>query len=150
VMRPFVSEVEDKAWFYDRSFWEQYLSMLATQRFNRFQLAFGVGYDFLREVSDAYLHFAYPFLLTVAGYDVRAAGLPEAERERNLETLRFISDAASERGLHFQLGLWTHGYAWAENPGVNYTIEGLTSETHAAYCRDALRTLLQACPAIDG
>jgi hypothetical protein len=150
VARLFVSEVEDKPWFYDRSFWPPYLSMLAAQRFNRFALTFGIGYDFLREVSNSYLHFTYPFLVSVPGYTVRAAGLPEEERERNLGALQFISQAAAERGLHFQLGLWTHGYDWANNPDVNYTIEGLTPENHAAYCRDALRMLLQACPAIRG
>jgi hypothetical protein len=150
VARLFVSEVEDKPWFYDRAFWERYLAMLAAQRFNRFSLTFGIGYDFLSEVRDSYLHFAYPFLLSVPGYDVRAVGLPDAERARNLEMLQFISEAATARGLHFQLGLWTHGYAWADNPGVNYTIAGLTPETHASYCREALRMLLQACPAIQG
>lgn len=150
VARIFASDVEDRPWYADRSFWTRYLSMLTAQRFNRFSLTLGLGYDFLREVSDSYFHFAYPFLVTVPGYNVRALGLPEAEREHNLAMLRFISDAAAERGLHFQLGLWTHGYAWADNPGVNYVIEGLTPENHAAYCRDALRRLLQACPAIQG
>lgn len=148
--RLFVSEVEDKPWFYDREFWGHYLSNLVAQRFNRFSLTFGIGYDFLREVSDSYLHFAYPFLVSVPGYPVRAAGLPDSERERNLQMLRFISEATVERGLHFQLGLWTHGYDWASNPGVNYTIEGLNADNHAPYCRDALRTLLEACPAIQG
>jgi hypothetical protein len=150
VMRLFVSEVEDKPWFYDRAFWERYLAMLAGEQFNRFHLAFGIGYDFLREVSDAYLHFAYPFLLAVPGYPVTAKGLPDAERDRNLAALRFISNAAAAHGLHFQLGLWTHGYDWAGNPRVNYTIEGLNAENHAPYCRDALRALVQACPAIQG
>src|SRR5262249_24782228 len=31
---------------------------------------------------------------------------------------------------------------------ANYTISGLTPQTHAAYCRDALQALLKACPAI--
>ncbi len=150
ISRLFVSEVEDKPWYYDRAFWERYLSMLAEYRFNRFQLAFGLGYDFLSEVTDAYFHFAYPFLLAVPGYDVRVAGLPDEERDRNLETLRFISDAAEARGLHFQLGLWTHGYDWSRNRGVNYTIQGLSPANHAAYCRDALRALLLACPAVRG
>jgi hypothetical protein len=148
--RLFVSELEDKPWFYDRAFWTGYLSTLAAERFNRFALTFGIGYDFLKEVSDAYLHFAYPFLVAVPGFDVRAVGLPETERERNLETLRFVSETASERGLHFQLGLWTHGYDYSANPGVTYPIEGLNADNHAAYCRDALRALLEACPAIQG
>ena len=35
-------------------------------------------------------------------------------------------------------------------PNPNYTIEGLTHETHGPYCRDAIRQLLKACPAISG
>jgi hypothetical protein len=52
--------------------------------------------------------------------------------------------------LHFQLGLWTHAYQWTQSPKANYRIEGLTSETHAPYCRDALRAVLTACPNING
>lgn len=148
VCRSFESDVEDKPWFNDREFWPPYLTMLAAQRFNRFSLAFGLGYDFTRHVTDCYFHFAYPFLVSVPGYNVRADGLPNAERDHNLEMLRFISDHAVERGLDFQLGLWTHAYQWSDSPNANYTISGLTSETHAAYCRDALTALLKACPAI--
>ena len=92
VQRLFTSDVEDKPWFNDREMWPRYLTMLAAQRFNRFNLAFGIGYDFLRDVTDAYFLFAYPFLLSVPGYNVRAANLPDAERDRNLEMLRFISE----------------------------------------------------------
>ncbi len=124
--------------------------MLAAQRFNRFNLTFGIGYDFRPTSRDAYFYFAYPFLLARARLHVRAPDLPDAERDRNLEMLRFISDEADARGLQFQLGLWTHGYQWTNSPNANYTIEGLTPETHGPYCRDALTTLLQACPAISG
>ena len=110
VMRSFTSAAEDKAWFHDRDFWRRYLSMLATQRFNRFNLAFGLGYDAPNRLRDTYLYFAYPFLLGVPGYDVRATNLPDAERDQNLEMLRFVSDEAALRGLEFQLGHWTHAY----------------------------------------
>ncbi len=150
VARLFVSELEDKPWFNDRSFWERYLTELATQRFNRFSLMLGLGYDFPRDIRDAYFHFAYPFLIAVPGYAVRAAPLPEPERERNLAMLQFISQEAARRGLHFQLGLWTHAWQWADSPKVNYVIEGLSPATHAPYCRDALDALLRACPAISG
>jgi len=150
IARLFTSEVEDKAWFYDRDFWQRYLSMLISQRFNRFSLTFGLGYNFPRHIRDAYFYFAYPFLLAVPGYDVRVMGLPDEERDHNLETLRFISNEAAARGLHFQLALWTHAYEWLDSPDANYTIEGLTPDHHAAYCRDALRMLLEACPAISG
>ncbi|MHB8733994.1 MAG: hypothetical protein ACYC6M_01710 [Terriglobales bacterium] len=150
VTRCFQSDVEDLPWYHDRAMWPRYLAMLATQRFNRFNLCFGLGYDFPRNITDAYFHFTYPFLVAVPGYDVRAVGLPDAERERNLETLRFISQATADRGLDFHIGLWTHAYQWRDSPNANYTIAGLTPATHAAYCRDALRTLLTSCPAISG
>ena len=148
--RLFVSDLQDKPWFNDREFWPPYLSMLAAQRFNRFQLSLGIGYDSLHGVRDAYLLFAYPFLLSVPGYSVRAVGLPDEERERNLEMLQFIGRETVKRGMDFQLGIWTHGYQWADSPNANYTISGLTPDNHAAYCRDALASLLAACPTIGG
>src|SRR5260370_30245863 len=150
IARLFTSDVEDKPWYNDREMWPNYLTMLATHRFNRFDLCFGIGHDFLRNVTDAYFLFAYPFLLAVPGYDVRVPQLADAERDRNLAMLRFISEQASSRGLHFQLGIWMHGYQWIDSPNPNYTIEGLTKETHGPYCRDAVRALLKACPAIGG
>ncbi|MGA3285127.1 MAG: hypothetical protein ABSD57_11810, partial [Verrucomicrobiota bacterium] len=148
--RAFASNVEDLPWFNDKNFWKNYLTMLAAQRFNRFNLAFGLAYDFTTDIRDCYFHFAYPFLLSVPGYNVRAVPLPDAEREHNLEMLRFISDETARRGLQFQLGLWTHAYRWTNSPKANYTIEGLTPETQAPYCRNALRKLLTACPSISG
>src|SRR5260370_18782080 len=58
------------------------------------------------------------------------------------------SEETGARGLHVQLGVWMHGYEWIDSRKANYTIEGLTRETHGPYCRDALRLLLQKCPAI--
>jgi hypothetical protein len=150
VTRLFCSEVEDLAWFRDEGFWRRYLAMLVSQRFNRFSLALGLGYNFHRGVTDAYLYFPYPFLLAVPGYDVRVPQLPEEERERNLAALRFLSGEADALGLDVQLGLWTHAYEWIDSPEAHQTIEGLTPETHAAYCRDAVQALLEACPKIGG
>ncbi len=150
ITRLFTSDVEDKPWYNDREMWPAYLSMLAAQRFNRFSLALGIGYDFLDGVTDAYFLFAYPFLLSLPGYNVRVPQLPDAERDRNLEMLRFIAEQTAACGMDFQLGIWMHGYRWNASPNPNYTIEGLTAETHGPYCRDALRTLLQAVPKISG
>jgi hypothetical protein len=148
IARAFVSEVEDKPWFNDREMWPRYLTMLATQRFNRFNLSLGIGYDFLQNVTDAYFLFAYPFLLSVPGYDVRVPELPNAERDRNLEMLKFISEGTVARGLQFQLGIWMHGYDWSRSPHANYRIAGLSAETHGPYCREAVLALLRDCPAI--
>ena len=150
IMRLFASDIEDRGWFNDRNFWRPYLTMLATQRFNRFNLALGLGYDFARNIRDAYFYFAYPFLTAVPGYDVRVTNLTDAERASNLQMLRFISDEAVARGLHFQLGIWSHVNEWADSPEANHTITGLRRQNHAAYCRDALRAILIACPAIGG
>jgi hypothetical protein len=150
INRLFVSEIEDKGWFNDKEMWPQYLSMIATQRFNRFSLSLGIGYDFLQNVTDGYFLFPYPFLLSVKGYNVRVPQLPDNERDQNLEMLRFISGETAARGIQFQLGIWMHGYEWLNSPNPNYTIEGLTPEIHASYCRDAVRELLRQCPAISG
>ncbi len=150
VARLFTSDVEDKPWYNDREMWPQYLTMLTAQRFNRFQLALGIGYDFLRNVTDAYFVFAYPFLLPVPGFDVSVSQLPDSERDRNLEMLRFISEQAAARGLEFQIGIWMHGYQWSNSPRASHVVRGLTAENHAAYCREAVCALLKACPAITG
>jgi hypothetical protein len=148
VMRQFTSELMDKPWFYDREQWPHYLNLLATERFNRFHLAFGLGYDMLNRVDDSYFLFFYPFVITVPGYKVRATNLPDSERGRNLEMLRFISEQTAARGIDFQLGVWMHGYQWPTGFRAKNQIEGLTKETHASYCRDALTAILQQCPAI--
>lgn len=150
VARAFVSDVEDKSWYYDRGFWRDYLTQLASNRFNRFSLTLGLGYDFPRGVVGDYLHFPYPFLFDVPGYKVRAVPLDDAERDRNLEALRFIGEETVLRGLEFQLGLWTHAYEWTDSPHAQHRIEGLTAATHAPYCRDALALLLKSCPTIQG
>jgi hypothetical protein len=164
VSRYFCCELEDKPWFYDRDFWPGYLDVLAASRFNRFCLAFGLEYDFPKGVTGDYLHFPYPYLVDVPGYGVQVlqlaapdgkvlpapVPLSAAEREKNLRALQFIAAQTAMRGLHFQLGIWTHAYQWTDSPNAYHRIEGLTPETHAAYCRDALAMLLKLCPEIEG
>lgn len=150
IARAFVSETEDKPWFYDRDFWRDYLTALVTNRFNRFSLTLGLGYDFPIHVVGDYLHFPYPYLLDVPGYRVRAVPLDDAERDRNLEAFRFIAEETARRGLEFQLGIWTHAYQWTDSPNAHHHIEGLTPATHAPYCRDAMAMLLKMCPQISG
>ena len=152
VSRGFCSDIEDKPWYYDRAFWTSYLDTLIAARFNRFALTFGLGYDFPRGVTGDYLHFPYPYLVEVPGYEqvhVEPA-LQPGERQRNLEALQFIAAETARRGLEFQLGIWTHAYQWTDSPNSDHRIVGLTPQTHAAYCRDALALLLNACPQITG
>lgn len=150
ICRSFVSDVEDKTWYYDKTFWRAYLTDLATNRFNRFSLAFGIGYDFPRHVTGDYFHFVYPYLFAVPGYDVRVTPLTDAERDKNLEMLKFITEETALRGLECQIGIWTHAYQWTDSPHSDHHVEGLTAETHASYSRDALALLLKECPSIQG
>jgi hypothetical protein len=150
VARCFASDVHDLPWFQDEGFWGRYLSMVVAQRFNRVNLMVGLGYNFPWHVTDAYLYFAYPFLVDVPGYGVRVPQVPGEERDRNLRMLRFASDEAAARGLEFQLALWTHAFEWMDSPDPRHTVEGLTADRHAAYCRDGLQRVLEACPAIGG
>ncbi|MDE3199617.1 MAG: hypothetical protein KGN79_01750, partial [Acidobacteriota bacterium] len=165
VSRYFCCELEDKPWFYDRAFWTGYLDRLVASRFNRFSMAFGLEYDFPRGVTGDYLHFVYPYLVEVPGYEqVRILQLAKPdgkrlatpvevskeERAKNLAALKYIARETGARGLQFQLAIWTHAYAWTDSPDAYHRIEGLTSENHATYCRDALAMILRECPEIQG
>jgi hypothetical protein len=150
IMRGFNSEVEDKVWFYDQAFWRHYLTMLVHSRVNRFSFTTGMGYNSAANISDGYFLFPYPFLVAVPGVEVRARGLPDEERARNLAMLKFIGAECARRGLRFQLGIWTLAFTWARSPKATYPIDGLTSATHGTYCRDALAALLREVPEITG
>ncbi len=165
VSRYICSEIEDKSWYLDKEFWPRYLDTLVASRFNRFTLAYGLEYDFPRGVTDDYIHFPYPWLFEVPGYEnVRVMQLksPEGhdlpspvqltaeERAKNFEMLKYIAAETGARGLHFQLGIWTHAYKWTDSPKAYHSVEGLTPETHASYCRDALAIILKECPQIQG
>jgi len=150
MLRMFASDVEDQGWYHDRAMWPEYFTNLARQRFNRFNLALGMGYDFIKQVTDAYFLFPYPFLLKVPGYDVRASNVSDAERDANLESLKYMAQQAVAHGLEFHVGLWTHGYIWEDSPNAHQVIEGVTPQNHAPYCRDAVRMLLQQVPEISG
>src|SRR6202012_2011084 len=60
------------------------------------------------------------------------------------------SEQKVSHGMHFELGLWTHAFAWTDSTNAQHRIEGLTAETHGPYCRDAMALLLKLCPAIGG
>jgi hypothetical protein len=155
IVRLFVSERDDKPWFYDREGWQNYLDMMVTHRFNRLNLSFGLSYDFSTNLTDTYTFFMYPFFVNVPGYNVRAIAkggqpLSAEEMQKNLDTLKFISDECAKRGLQSVLGIWTHNYTWNTSANATYTIEGLNAQTQAPYSRDAMKVLIDACPGLSG
>ena len=107
ISRLFCSDVQDKPWFYDRRCGREYFSMLAAKRFNRFHLAFGIGYDFLRDVTDAYFLFLYPFLLTVPGYNVRV-GEP-ARRGARPQSRNCCASSATRPRRTASISSWASG-----------------------------------------
>jgi hypothetical protein len=151
--RLFCSEHEDKVWFYDRNQWRGYLDMLAENRFNRFSLTLGMGYNYPYHnpwISDVYFYFPYPFLFETPGFDVRVKELPDEERALNLETLKFIARETARRGLEFQLALWTQRYDFDDSPNADHTVIGVNDENLGPYCRDSLTLLLKEVPEITG
>lgn len=151
--RLFSSEEEDKGWFHDRQQWRDYLTMLVSNRFNRFALTLGMGYNYPYHnpwITDVYFYFPYPFLFALDGYPVDVKELSAEEREANLETLKFIGREARRRGLEFQLALWTQNYDFNDVPRANYTVRGVTGQNLAPYCRDAISRLLREVPEITG
>lgn len=165
VSRYFCSEVEDKPWYYDKSFWPAYLDSLVASRFNRFNYSVGLSYNATRNITGDYFHFPYPYLFDVPGYEgVRVVQLAQPdgpllpnpipltrqEQDQNFEMLKFIATETGKRGLHFQLGIWTHAYVWQNSPNANHRVEGMNPEMHATYCRDCLATILKECPEIQG
>ena len=151
INRCFQSDVEDTPWFEDKEMWSAYLDMLAMNRFNMFNLSMGLGYDYPQVVTDSYTYFTYPFFVRVPGYEgVRAGNFSDSQREKNLDILRFVSSECGNRGIDFTLGLWNHAYVMSKGSTPTHPILGLTPETHAPYCRDALYMLLKECPQITG
>lgn len=153
IMRSFSSVDEDLPWFRSREFWTEYLDWIAQARFSRFHLALGMQYNYGADrngATDNYLCFAYPFLLDVPGWNVRAEGVSDEDRDTNLEMLKFIVAETKRRGMDFQMGLWNHAYDYGRNSEHRFPITGLTPETHADYCAAAITELVKECPGIDG
>ena len=74
VARFFVSDVEDKPWYNDREFWRALPHHAGRRnRFNRFNLTLGIGYDFARQIRDCYFHFP-------VSVPARREGLPRARQ----------------------------------------------------------------------
>jgi hypothetical protein len=131
----------ERDWYYSREYWDAFLSMLARNRFNRFNLVFAHQTDYLAP--------PYPFWVDVPEFPaIRARKLTAAERERNLEMLRYISQGAADRGIDFTLGVWEHDIQHERKPPMQPMTEGLTRDNIGPYSYAALKKVLQLCPAI--
>ena len=153
ITRLFTSDVEDKPWFNDREMWPPYLIHAGRAAVQSLQPgASASATTSCSDVTDAYFLFAYPFLLAVPGLQ-RARAATAGRRARSQPR-----DAALHRAAKPSRAAWSSSWAsgctatsgsTARRP--NYTIEGLTTETHGALLpRRAARRCCRPCPEISG
>jgi hypothetical protein len=137
-IRTFIhNEDLEKSWYYSREYWDAYFSMLATNRFNRLNLVFAHQTNYLAP--------PYPYWIELPDFpQIRVPGLSAAQRDRNLEMLRYISQSAADHGIEFTLGVWEHNV----RPNETATVDGLMRENVGPYSGAALARILQLCPAI--
>jgi hypothetical protein len=130
----------EKNWYYSREYWDQYFDLLARSRFNRFNLVFAHQTNYLAP--------PYPFWIKVPEFpEIRVPGLTAEQRTRNLEMLKYISQAAADHGIDFTLGVWEHNIQTSPHKMVP-TVDGITRENIGPYSHAALKKVLELCPAI--
>lgn len=136
---------DERSWYYSQDYWEEYFGMLARNRWNVFNLVFSHQTPYLAPM--------YPFHVKVDAFpEVKAIGLSEEQREKNLEMLRFISSLAKERGLDFTLSVWQQ-IAWGIGTHTRTQrsmVSGYNQENMTEYTYLALAKLLKECPGISG
>ena len=67
ISKCFESIDEDKEWFYNKNSWDEYLTLLISERFNRFTLTLGMQYNYPygnEFIKDVYLYLPYPFIVS--------------------------------------------------------------------------------------
>jgi hypothetical protein len=133
----------ERDWYYSKEYWNEYIGMLAENRWNSFNLVFSH--------QTPYLSPMYAFHVKVEQYpEVKAKGLTEEQRQKNLNTLRLISSMARERGIDFTLGIWQQ-IAWEgkhQGSKQESMVTGLTRKNMHGYTYHALLKLLKECPDI--
>ena len=131
----------ERTWYFSREYWDGFFGMLARNRFNRFNLVFAHQTDYLAP--------PYPFWVALPEFpQIRALHVTAAERERNLEMLRYISDDAAAHGIDFTLGIWEQNIQDFRKPPMVPMTEGLTAGNIGPYTYAALKKVLQLCPCI--
>ena len=135
------SEDLDQDWYYSHEYWDQFFGMLASDRFNRFNLVFAHQTDYLAP--------PYPFWVDIPEFpNIRARNLTAAQREKNLAMLQYISQDAVDHGIDFTLGVWEHNIQDYRKPPMIPMTDGLTRQNIGPYSYAALKKVLQLCPAI--
>ena len=154
ISKCFESIDEDKEWFYNKKAWDDYLTLLISERFSRFTLTLGMQYNYPygnEFIKDVYLYLPYPYLVSPKKYNVELTNFSEKEINKNLKILKYIARASKKRGLEFQIAIWTQRYDFDDVPNANFQISNYPKGlNYARYCRDSLALILKECPEITG
>ena len=141
--------------FYDEAYWEAYLDLLASNRFNSVVVIF--GYE-----NAGFLAPCYPYFFDVDGYPgIGMEGMTSTEQQRNLAALNRMIEMAHERGLDFKVAIWDHIYRGGVQTGgtseeelarqsKNHLVGGLDANNLSAYTKIALAKFIQLVPHLDG
>ncbi len=128
ISKCFESIDEDKEWFYNKKSWDEYLTLLISERFNRFTLTLGMQYNYPygnEFIKDVYLYLPYPFLVSPKGYKLKLTNFNEKERKSNLDMIKYIAKESKKRGLEFQIAIWTQKYDFDDVPNANFQVLNL-------------------------
>ena len=135
----------EKDWYHSLEYWDWYIGMLATNRFN--------GLNLVYSHQTPYMAPMYAWHVQVDEFpNVRAKGVSEAERQENLKVMRHIAKLCHERGIELTIGVWQH-LPWFHSylktrPDQESLVEGLDPKNIGPYTYLALKKLLKECPGI--
>ncbi len=135
----------EKEWYHSLEYWDWYIGMLATNRFNALNLVYSH--------QSPYMAPMYAWHVKVDEYpNVRARGVSEAERRENQRVMHHIAKLCHERGIELTIGVWEH-LPWVNSylktrPDQESLVEGLDQHNIGPYTYLALKKLLKECPGI--
>lgn len=135
----------EEEWFYSEKFWNQYFDMMASNRYNSFNLVFSHQTYYLAPM------FAY-FTKVEEHPEVYAIDADDKQIERNSKMLRFITEQAEKRGITFILGIWQvrawpPHKDWKGQPG---TVVGLNDNNIIDYTYKGIKKILKEFRGIKG
>lgn len=133
--------------FFDPAYWERYLDLLASSRFNAFVLLF--AYE-----SSGYFAPPYPYFFSLSDFpEVYVIGMTAQDQERHLHALNRLVEQVHAHGLSFTLGIWDHiyrgGVQRGPDDGNEWRVVGVTEKNLIAYNTVGLRELLRRVPNLD-
>ena len=141
--------------FYDEAYWEEYLDMLAKNRFNSLLVVF--GYE-----NGGFLAPCYPYFFDVEGFPDVKMEISSEEQQKNLAALNRLIEMAHEHGIQFSVGIWDHIYrGGVQRGGIPETeeeteklksvlVSGVNEENLIPYTLKALEKFVKMVPDLDG